>query len=211
MKTIYFIRHGSTAGNEGGAYQQPDTPLSPAGAKQAKVLAQRFESISADVVISSDMARALRTAEEISLHNNFPLEQNPLFREILRPSVVRGRSTEDPEVKQIMDEIKARLDDPTYHHSDEENFFDLKKRGKKALSYLESRKEENIVVVTHGHILRLILGLIVFGDELTGTTYKKLLKTFYAANTGITMCKEFEGKLSIHTWNDHEHLGEIRD
>lgn len=34
MKTLYFIRHGSTLGNEAGRYQQKDTPLSETGLQQ---------------------------------------------------------------------------------------------------------------------------------------------------------------------------------
>ena len=209
MKTIYFVRHGSTEGNEGNVYQHPETPLSEKGVEQAKILATRFETIPLELLVTSDMKRALMTAEEISKHNKVPLEKNPLFREILRPSAVHGKSGEDAEAKRIMDEIKSNIDDPTYHHSDEENFFDLKERGVKALEFLESHPSEHIAVVTHGHILRLMLGLIIFGKELTGSTFRNLIKSFYVANTGITVCKPYEGRLSIRTWNDYAHLGEI--
>jgi broad specificity phosphatase PhoE len=208
MNTVYFVRHGSTPGNEGNVYQHPDTPLSENGIEQAKAVARRFESIKADVIISSDMSRAITTAEEISKHNNTRLEINSLFKEILRPSVVRGKSTEQAEVADIMDQIKANWENPAWHHSDEENFYDLKERGMKALEHLYSRKEDSIIVVSHGHYLRMLIGLIIFGDDLTAQIYKRISKTFYTANTGITMCTLFEGKLSINTWNDYEHLGE---
>jgi len=39
MKTVYFVRHGSTEGNENGAYQHVHTPLSELGRGQAEFVA----------------------------------------------------------------------------------------------------------------------------------------------------------------------------
>ncbi len=206
MKTIYFVRHGSTEGNESNSFQQPDILLSEEGIKQANIVARRFREIPLDVVVSSDMTRAQMTAEIISQAVDKPLVIESLFKEIMRPSAVRGRSKDDPEVRGIMNQIKANFHLSEWHHSDEENFQDLKVRAEKALVYLEKRKEEKILVVTHGNFLRMLLGVIVMGDDCTPQIYKNFVQSFNVINTGITLCKTFEGKLSVQVWNDYGHL-----
>jgi broad specificity phosphatase PhoE len=69
MKTVYFVRHGSTDGNEQGAYQHVHTPLSELGRRQAACVARRFERIPVDIVITSDMARAVETGRCIAERN----------------------------------------------------------------------------------------------------------------------------------------------
>jgi probable phosphoglycerate mutase len=211
MKTIYFVRHGSTAGNEAISYQTHETDLSEKGKAQAEVLAKRFDSIQADLIISSEMKRAHMTAEAIATRKKIPLETHPLLHEILRPTIVRDKPQSDPEVRKIMQEIKSHFGEKDWHHSDEENFYDLQARAEKVLSDLMNRKEENIIVVSHGHTLRAIVGVITLGEELTPKILNKFFHNLHTENTGITMCKEYEGRLSLHTWNDYVHLGEISE
>ena len=66
MKTTYFVRHGSTDGNETGAYQLHTIPLSEKGLAQVVFIAERFKNIPVDVIISSDMTRAAQTADGIA-------------------------------------------------------------------------------------------------------------------------------------------------
>ncbi len=210
MKTIYFVRHGLTKGNEDNAWQVWDIPLSEVGVQQAQFVAERFKTIPVDIVVVSDMKRASQTAEIINEKITKKIVYSEFFREIYRPSVVRGKSKADPETERIMKEVKAHFADPDWHHSDEENFFDLKARAAQALTYLNALSEERILVVTHGHILRTIVALMVEGDALSYTTAENLNNFLVTKNTGITMVEERDGKYFLLTWNDHAHLGEVR-
>ena len=96
MKTVYFVRHGSTEGNEQGAYQHVHTPLSELGRRQAACVARRFERIPVEIVITSDMARAAETGRCIAARNSLPMVCDPLFQEILRPTIVRGQRRDTP-------------------------------------------------------------------------------------------------------------------
>jgi broad specificity phosphatase PhoE len=49
MKTTYFVRHGSTDGNETGAYQLHTIPLSEKGLAQVVFVAERFKNIPVDI------------------------------------------------------------------------------------------------------------------------------------------------------------------
>lgn len=208
MKKIYFVRHGATGGNEKNEFQHGDISLSDMGFKQADYVSERFKTIPVEVIIASDMTRAAQTADAIAKKLNKEVIHTKLFQEFLKPTYVRGKSKEDPEVVKIMTAVKENFDNPDYHHSDEENFFDLKNRAVKCLEYLQSLKEENILVVTHGQILNMLMGVMSLGDTMTPKQFRLLQKFFIAKNTGITMVEENKGKYFLLTWNDYTHLGD---
>ncbi|PYE52918.1 histidine phosphatase family protein [Deinococcus yavapaiensis] len=61
---LTFVRHGVTEWNTLGRWQgHSDNPLSEAGEHQARLLARRLKGQSFDLVYSSDLVRARRTAE----------------------------------------------------------------------------------------------------------------------------------------------------
>lgn len=211
MKRIYFVRHGMTGGNEINAYQKLDTPLSEKGHSQANFLAERFSKIPFDVLIASDMERAQETAQAIAKKTGHEVTTEALFQEILRPTIVRGKTKADPDVTEAMRVVKSYWKEEGKRHSDEENFFDLKNRALKAVDYLISRDEETIVVVTHGTILKMILGVMMRGKKLEPDFWDEIDAFFYPENTGITWV-EYDNKhhpkhWQLISWNDHAHLG----
>lgn len=208
MKKIYFVRHGATGGNEKNEFQHGNISLSEMGLKQAKFVAERFKEISVDVILASNMTRAVQTADTIAKELNKEVIYTPLFQEILRPTLVRGKQKDDPEVKKVMEEIKTNFDNKDWHHSDEENFFDIKKRAIDALEYIKSYEEESVLVVTHGNFLIMLIAVMGFGDDLTAKQFKKMQKFFIPKNTGVTMVDEHKGEYFLLTWNDYAHLGD---
>lgn len=162
--------------------------------------------ISFDIIISSDFVRATETATIIAEKTGHRVEFEPLFRELTRPSVIRGKYHTDPEAAKIIAFIADNFSDGT-KHSDEENFFDLKARAQKALSYLEERKENNLLVVTHGTFSHMLIGAMAFGKTLTPEEFLALDYFLHSTNTGITTCVFKEGKWRLYTWNDCAHLG----
>ena len=178
-------------------------------------MARRFDSIPVDVIFSSPMTRAAQTAKSIAERTGHTVIENELFEEIKRPSDVRGKSKEDPEVRAIMKEVKNHFTDPAWRHSDEENYFLLKERAEKALAFLAARTEENILVVTHGEILKMLLSVVAFGSNVTPGIYDRFKRTFVPFNTGISKI-QYDLSFGLNpdgwyvlAWNDHAHLGEV--
>jgi probable phosphoglycerate mutase len=67
MTRVIFIRHGQTIWNlEKREMGQLDSPLSEKGKMQAKAIAKRLESDSFTMLYSSDLGRAMQTAEYIT-------------------------------------------------------------------------------------------------------------------------------------------------
>ena len=77
--TIIFVRHGETALNASRTMQPADTPLSERGIAQARHAAARLRAFKPVAIVSSDMPRALRTAQEIALETGL----NPSLTQLL--------------------------------------------------------------------------------------------------------------------------------
>lgn len=216
---VYFVRHGQTHGNAAEVHQDHLDELNELGLKQAQTVASRFKTIDVDLVLSSDFARAKVTAEEIAKVVNKPVETTELLRERKRPTVLVGKRYDSEEVLGTVREMEMQKHLPNYHHSDEENHTEALKRAQELLRFLEQRKEEDIVVVTHAAFMRFILTSMIFGKDATVQQFEKIYDAFRIHNTGITVCKYGEGMRGLYkkedywcviTWNDHAHLGELK-
>lgn len=213
IKTIYFVRHGQTVANISGQIQGPDDPLNERGIMQAQILSERISDFNFDKIITSDYIRARATAEVIQKVSTVPLEFSEYFREYRRPSEFWGRVPKDEqEILDVYQVINDNFFDPHWHHSDEENFFDLKARGEKALRHLLNQPEDKILVVTHGNFLRCLLGLILRGDQYSPQDYLDIEATFELNNTSITVAeykyhwRKDHDIWMISRWNDDIHI-----
>lgn len=79
--SLLLVRHGETALNAARVLQHADTPLSERGLMQAEALAWRLAVMKIGAILSSDLPRALRTAEAIARVTGAPIETTPLLRE----------------------------------------------------------------------------------------------------------------------------------
>ncbi len=210
-KTIYFVRHGESEGNAGPLRQGASTPLSELGRKQVAVVAERCAKLPIDVLISSTMTRAKETAETIFQKIDKPIEYSDLFVE-RRPAGAVVNQPKDSELVQSFERaLKEKFHLPGFRHSDEENFDDIKERAGKALDFLANRQEENMLVVTHGMFMKVLLAYVVHGETLTGDECRDFFRAFLGnENTGITALKYDDGRdprWRLWIWNDHAHLG----
>jgi probable phosphoglycerate mutase len=79
--SLLLIRHGETALNVARVLQPADTPLSARGIQQAEALARRLAALDVALIVSSDLPRALRTAEAIAAATGARIETSALLRE----------------------------------------------------------------------------------------------------------------------------------
>jgi broad specificity phosphatase PhoE len=210
MKKIYFVRHGESEGNAGPIRQSAETPLTETGRRQAEFIAKRCAKLPIEAVISSTMVRARETSARISKELFLPVEHSDLFMERRKASIVVGKPKDDPETIAIEKVQKENFHTPGYRHSDEESFEDLVTRTKAALNYLASRPEENILVVTHGYFLRMIVAYVTLGEKLSTKEMERFADVFHMENTGLSIIGHNEKKDNpwwLWVWNDHAHLG----
>lgn len=212
MKKVYFVRHGESEDNAGNIRQHENTILTDKGRKQATMLAKRFESIQIDLIITSTLERAIETGKIIGDHLNLRTITSDLFVEKRSPSELVGLEKSGDKLKEIEKIMSAGYLTPNSRYSDEENFEDFVKRAIAAKSFIEEKEEENLLIVTHGFFLQVLLSVITFGKDLTGKEFNAMFKLFKTKNTSITWFDIREdGRWKLRTWNDHAHLGEIKD
>jgi len=203
---IYFIRHGESKLNAERKHQDSEIELSDLGIKQANLIAERTARIQIDKIFSSPMKRARQTAEIIGSKCKLPIEFNDLLVEIKRPTEIELKSVDDPKVIEIKNKILDNWDNQNYRHSDEETFFEFKKRGNQVLQLIKQLNNQNVLFITHGNLIRMIICLMVLGDELNPRTFNKFLKYLALSNTGITVCKYEKEQWKLITWNDTNHF-----
>jgi len=82
MTEVLLVRHGETLWNTEGRIQgHLDSPLSSAGVAQAEVLARRLAAERPDGLYTSDLGRALQTAEPIACATGLVPQVDPKLRE----------------------------------------------------------------------------------------------------------------------------------
>ncbi len=212
-KIVYFVRHGQSADNIAPVFQSPDSPLNEKGKKQAESIAQRVSKLSFDSLIASPFERAKQTAEAIAKATGKQPEYSELFVERVKPSYINGKPYTDEKANALWREWEKSLHTPGMRVEDGENFDDLVVRTDKALAFLQNKKEQSLVVVTHGYFLRTIVARVLLGDLLSGETFRNIQRTTAMENTGITVLQyreSFEGKSAWRLWiyNDHAHLAD---
>ncbi len=201
-QVIYFIRHGETELNARGVRQGSEGPLSAQGVAQAQTTAKRFPKKRGKpkVIITSPFQRAKETAQIIAKELNMEVEYSELLAERRNPTEIIGHSGQEEQVQAIVDRIDNSYHADNLRYSDEENFTDLKERARKLLAYIASRKENQIIMVTHGIFLKMVAAYIIEGEALTASEYNKLSYLNPMDNAALTICTHKSYWFKKDTW-----------
>ena len=159
LTTFYIVRHGQTDWNAQKIIQgQLDIPLNETGEKQAKEVAEKFKNIKFDLVFSSDLLRAKRTAEIITLEHKLAVETTNVLRERAFGEM-EGKSSKV--FFAYRDLLNALTHEERQHKKPYENFESDHELTTRVITFLRetaiTHQGKNILVATHGGILRMIL------------------------------------------------------
>ena len=158
MTRVYLIRHGETEWNKEGKLQgNSNVLLSPEGIRQAKLLAQHTPFSAVDAIYSSDLSRAVKTAEILGERFDLPVINESGFREA-RFGDWEGRSISEL-AKDVPDGFENFFTKPDKVHPPHgETFLECQARVLTALDEIVAEHEEqSIIIVSHGAAIRLIL------------------------------------------------------
>jgi Fructose-2,6-bisphosphatase len=200
MIRLYLIRHGETEWNKARRFQGwTDIELSDEGVEQARLLGQRFTKINIDEIYASPLKRAVATALPIAKTKGIDIIKNENFKEInfgewegMTASEIsakygkdfddfivapeKGEFPGDISFDKVIDRIKVGLEEVLYE-----------------------KKDKNIVIVSHGGIIRLMIQYLM---EFDGEWYNKT----WIDNTSISLIEiRKRGKL-MRVLNDRSHL-----
>ncbi|MEO8058759.1 MAG: histidine phosphatase family protein [Burkholderiales bacterium] len=148
--SLLIIRHGETALNVARVLQPADTPLSARGIAQAEALARRLATMNVCAIISSDLPRALRTAQAIAATTGAPIEATHLLQE-RNFGDWRGTPYDGMPINPL-----------TMHEAPPggESLADFEHRVVQALAHVAQRQAGHagtVAVVTHGLLIRALL------------------------------------------------------
>jgi broad specificity phosphatase PhoE len=205
MPRFILTRHGQTDFNAQQKYQgNMDIPLNAQGEAQARFLTPRLASIKLDAVYSSDLQRAVKTAE-IALENH-PSGLQPRQLELLRE--INGGAFEGlgwaefsaryPEESLLWREDRTHVRPP----GGGENLLDAAERLDQALKQILAEvpdPDATILLVLHGGIISLLL-CKVMGMEL------ERLWQWRIDNCSITILDLYEKGGILSLFNDIAHI-----
>ncbi|MBU0997969.1 histidine phosphatase family protein [Patescibacteria group bacterium] len=205
---VYLVRHGESEGNKKGFHQSPVVTLTKEGIKQAKSLANRLTNLKIDFIYSSPQVRAKQTSQIISKKLGVPIEFWENLKEIKKPSEIWGKPVDDDLAMKIKKLAREDFIKGNKKYSDEETFEELNQRGKNVLDYLlKDHKDQNILCISHSAMIKMIVGKIIFGKNLTPSEYLNLREHTWLINTGITVCEHTnKWGWTLISWNDTTHL-----
>jgi broad specificity phosphatase PhoE len=205
---IYFVRHGESTGNKAGTHQIAETPLSGAGRRQVKRVAQRLKKFKIDLICSSSHTRTRQTAEIISKTIGTPIEYWDDLTELRNPSQIGGKPVNSTEALRIRKLIKENFTKENWKYSDEETFSELKNRVENVISHLlQKHAAKNIVCVSHATMIKAIIAKMIFGKDLTAKIFLDIRYHLWSTNTGVTVCEySKDNGWAVINWNDSSHL-----
>lgn len=164
---IYLVRHGETVWNVEKRLQGwKDSPLTENGLRNAERLAERLDGTRIDRIFSSDQKRALTTAQIIAKDRSIPIEILSSLRELNFGSW-EGMTISEIEDKYPLEYNTYKNNPDKYISTDGESIGQLFDRAAKALKHIQSCGEENVLVVTHGVTIRVLM-TIVSGQGMNG-------------------------------------------
>jgi 2,3-bisphosphoglycerate-dependent phosphoglycerate mutase len=204
---VYLVRHAESKANAMNVHLGKEVELSDNGLKQAGAIAQRFVGVDIDVILCSRYKRAMQTARMIKKVVGKRIVYSNLLGEWRLPSQMRGVRYDSKSWSEMWDMLYENADNPKWHYLGAENVSGIMKRAKKLLGYVKSRKEESMIVVTHGAFIGVLLAVCLFGERITSRELRKTARFFRAVNTGITELDiDKEGHIRLLTFNDYAHL-----
>lgn len=177
---IYITRHGQTDWNLTKRMQgRGDIPLNKDGIKEAHALAKQLVPLNIDKIISSDLIRAQKTAQIINSYLNVPLLMDNRLQEI-DYGLIEGKLKKDI----TKDDWFLFNFDPSAIGA--ESFIDLYERVKSFFSDLfEKFENENLLIVTHGGLIRMMMHFIENPQKLDINVFEKTYKYLKIQNTEL--------------------------
>ena len=181
----FLVRHGETDWNKGETDKNEidrvqgssDTHLTGHGKMQAKATAELLKDKHIDLIISSDLARARETAEIIAATTGAELILDKSFRE-MDFGILEGMP-----IAEVNEKYGGFLDRP-YKQLGGETFEEVEARAMQALhDHKKDYHNKNIVIVTHGALLGLVM--------------KNIKKLTHAKSSGLKIANAEAIKLEI--------------
>lgn len=206
MTKFIFIRHGQSVSNEKGIFTgHIDLPLTEIGKKQAENTAVFLKDYKIDAIYSSDLIRAVQTAEPTAKIHGLEIIKTPNLREIFagewegktfeyllekypesyanvwRNDIGRSKADGGESVLEVYDRVTFEINEINKNHPN-----------------------QTVAVFTHGTPLRVLSAL------WQGYTVKETNKVNFPSNASVSIIDyNDDGSYKIHLFGYDKHQGEL--
>lgn len=195
---ILLIRHG----RQNSPLCNVNVPLAEEGRRQAELLGERLKNEQIDALWSSDLIRAVETADIVNTYLNVPREIRSDLKEIsfgdmegLSDAVIADKYEDFLRARAKMEKDMA--------YPGGESAEDVVTRVLPVLKEISERDYDTVAVVTHGGVIRSMVAHYL-GMELA----KVPLLAGQLENCGITelWMRKNDGHVVLNRFNDASHL-----
>jgi broad specificity phosphatase PhoE len=178
IKHLYIFRHGQTDWNKERRTQGwLDIPLNDTGVEQAQKLADVLKPVNLDIIYSSPLSRALKTAEIVAQSNNAKILTHDDLRErnsgVLGGKIVRITSNPAEEQLDLSQDLIIMpanvMQDPDFAPENGESRNDMISRSFAAIAEIAKTSDnQRIGIATHGGVARSIIAKFADLDLAVG-------------------------------------------
>lgn len=154
----YLIRHGQDDETVRGGWS--DQQLTETGIQQAKILAEEVAKLTAGTIYSSDLQRAVQTAQIIGNKVDKQVTLLPEFRETNNGELAGMENTTALERYPGLFWNQLEWDQCYPHGESPHQFYDRIQKAWESFCQMILAKNEDVILVTHGGVIHVILSLI---------------------------------------------------
>lgn len=201
MVKIYLVRHCQTLGNVNRMFQGcTDTEPSEEGLKQLELLALRFRNVHLDKIYSSNLGRAVKTAQSINKYHNIEHIELEGIREI-NVGKIDGMDWEKIPEK-YPEFAKLWNDQPQDFISDGgETMREVFNRVSRTFDEIVSENEgKTVAIVSHGCALRNLMCYCL------NKPIEELNSVDFGSNTAVSLVEVEDGVRRVVIQNDVSHI-----
>ena len=186
---LYLIRHGESENNSSGCYTGwADVALTEKGYEDAKRVRKYISDIVFDKIYSSDLIRAIKTAE--TAIPGCICEKTPALREINLGDLVGKKIADLPKI--FGEEFAKNSSEQNYKPYSGENRAEFEARIEGFLDEISKSGYENVAAFCHGGVLRRLR------DKILGISLPRNAMPCF--NCAILILEYKNGNWFIHSW-----------
>jgi len=202
---LIAIRHGETEWNRDGRFQgHLNSVLNREGLAQAEALGERLATEHFDLLLSSDLGRALQTASAIALRSGHEVVVEPRLRE-RRMGIFQGLTAAEVQARYPDEYARFSTRDPDYVIPEGESARQLFQRSVACFTELAERHAGlTLATVTHGGVLAMLY-------RHARAMPLEAPRDFPLRNTGVNRFRHRLGAWQLQSWGEVGHLERALD
>jgi len=202
---LLAIRHGETEWNSEGRFQgHLNSALNQEGLAQANALGARLANERFDLLLSSDLGRALQTAGAIAMSTGHEILVEPRLRE-RNMGIFQGLTATEARSRYPDEYARFRSNDPDYVIPDGESMRQLLERSVACIAELARiHAGMTLAAVTHGGVLAMLY-------RHAKSMSLAAPRDFPLHNAGLNRFRHSRGAWELLSWGDTAHLANALD